>query len=133
MRACGSRAIRLQKKPPNRKELTEGVMRTMTQAQKTWAEARRQLHRAVTETGLPGELTDLLAKQLKSPRAMERMASYLLRVKPKSMEMIVDEMLAISADQETWRKQIEAREAQAGITAWLNSEERMQAGCEEEF
>ena len=120
-------------KTKGRNEYMERMTRRMTQAQKTWAEARRQLHRAITETGLPGELTDLLAKQLKSPRAMERMAGYLTRVKPKSMEMIVDEMLAISADQETWRKQIEAREAQAGITAWLNSEERMQAGCEEEF
>lgn len=119
-------------KTKGRNEYMERMTRRMTQAQKTWADARRQLHRAITETGLPGELTDLLAKQLKSPRAMERMAGYLIRVKPKSMEMIVDEALAIAADQETWRKQIEAREAQASMTAWLNSEARMQAGLEEE-
>ena len=96
----------------------------MTEAQRTWAEAKRELARSVRDLGYPADLADLLARQLKSPRAMERMARYLSAAKPRSMEMIVDEMLAIAADQETWKKRIEAREAQAGITAWLNSPER---------
>ena len=104
----------------------------MTNNQRIWAMARDELAAAVVSLGYPEEFASLLAKQLKSPRAMERMARYLSAAKPRSMEMIVDEMLAIAADQETWKKRIEAREAQAGITAWLNSPERRNTAPDDE-
>ena len=67
---------------------------------------------------------DLLAGELGSPKAIERMTSWLYCEKPKTMELIVDEMLAICAEIETWRKKAEGREAQAAYSRWLNSETR---------
>ena len=99
----------------------------MTPAQKEWARARDGLAQAVAALGYPGELADLLAKQLKSPRAIGRMTSYLYQARPRSMEMIVDEMLAICAEIETWREKKASQEAQAGYSAWLDSEERWQS------
>ena len=51
-----------------------------------WVEARNQLASAVTTLGYPEEFADLLAKQIGSPRGIDRMTSYLFRVKPRSME-----------------------------------------------
>ena len=53
--------------------------------------------------GFSKELGELVAKQLGSPKAMERMLGYLRYVKPKSEELIVDEMLAIRSDIDRWR------------------------------
>ncbi len=103
----------------------------MTPNQKIWALARDRLSDAVTSLGYPAEFAGLLAGQLKSPGAMDRMTAYLNRARPASVEMIVDEMLAICADTEAWRKKKESQEAQAGYTSWLNSEERWQRGEEE--
>ena len=103
----------------------------MTDPQKQWAQSRRELESAVKALGFPAELADLIAKQLKSPKAMDRMSSYLVKVRPRSMEMIVDEMLALSAEIESWKKKKEAQEAQAGYSAWLNSEARWNLAEEE--
>ena len=104
----------------------------MTPAQKEWARARDGLAQAVAALGYPGELADLLAKQLKSPRAIGRMTSYLYQAHPRSMEMIVDEMLAICADAAAWKEKIVSREAQENYSAWLNSEERWNSMDEDE-
>ena len=58
----------------------------MTENQMIWVEARNQLASAVTTLGYPEEFADLLAKQIGSPRGIDRMTSYLFRVKPRSME-----------------------------------------------
>ena len=47
------------------------------------------------------------------------------------LELIVDEMLAIRAEIEAWRKKAEGREAQAAYSRWLNSEVRWQLNEEE--
>ena len=52
------------------------------------------------------------------------MTAYLRTTKPHSVEMIVDEMLAISAEVQTWRERKESQEAQASYTAYLH-ERRM--------
>ena len=52
------------------------------------------------------------------------MTSYVWNVRPKSEELLVDEMLAISAQIQSWRDKKEAEEAQFHYTLWLNSEER---------
>ena len=98
----------------------------MTPNQRIWVQARNELAAAVSSLGYPEEFADLLAKQLKSPRAIERMTSYLYQAHPRSVETIVDEMLAICADVQAWREKKESQEAQAGYSAWLNSEERWQ-------
>lgn len=92
--------------------------------QRLWAQARDRLAAAAEALGYPAEFAGLLAKQLGSPKAIDRMASYLYQAKPASMEMIIDEMLAIRAEIDAWREKKENRAAQAGYNAWLNSPDR---------
>ena len=96
----------------------------MTETQRIWATARDRLAVAVNSVGFPEELSDLLAKELKSPKAIDRMTSWIYQAHPKSLETIVDEMLAIRADIDAWIEKKESEAAQAGITIWLNSKER---------
>ena len=96
----------------------------MTTNQIVWARARDALVESVERLGFPAELGEAAAKLLGSPKAMERMISYLDYVKPKSEEMIVDEMLAICAEIDAWRDKKASQEAQASYNAWLDSDER---------
>ena len=96
----------------------------MTQNQRIWAQARDRLFAEVCALGYPEEFADLLAGQLKSPKAIDRMTAYLYQARPGSIETIVDEMLAITSEIEAWREKKESQEAQAGYSAWLNSETR---------
>ncbi len=104
----------------------------MTENQRIWAENRDRMAEALGKLGYPESLADLLAGELKNPRAMERMTAYLRGVRPHSMEMIVDEMLAICADVRTWQEKKEAQASQARYNAWLNSDARWQMEEEEE-
>ena len=91
----------------------------MTPNQRIWAQARNQLAAAVSALGYPEELADLIAGQLGSPKAIDRMTSYVRQARPQSLEMMMDEMLAIRAEIYAWRERKESREAQAGYNAWL--------------
>ena len=105
--------------------MTDGKARNRLE----WSMAKSDLCREILSLGFPREFGDLLAKELGSPRAMGRMAAYLRSAKPHSVEMIVDEMLAISAEAQTWRERKESQEAQAAYSAYL-FERRMR---EEEY
>ncbi len=96
----------------------------MTPNQRRWAMSRDQLATAVSSLGYPEEFADLLAKQLGSPRGINRLTSYLYQAKPGTVEMIIDEMLAIRSEIDAWREKKESQEAQAGYNSWLNSEAR---------
>ena len=96
----------------------------MTQNQEKWAKARNRLAAAVTSLGYPEEFADLLAKQLRSPGAIDRMSAYLIQARPGNVETIVDEMLAICAEIDAWREKKESRQAQTDYRIWLNSEIR---------
>ena len=96
----------------------------MTPNQQIWAQARDRLVAAVTALGFSAELAELMARQLKSPGAIDRMTSYVRLARPRTEEMLVDEMLSICAEIETWRERKESREAQAGINRWLNCRKR---------
>lgn len=85
----------------------------MTDYQLQWTEARDNLRKAVTTLGYPSDLADLLAKELGSPRGIDRLTSYIYHTKPRTMEMLVDEMLAIKEQIDTWRSKKESQEAQA--------------------
>ena len=102
----------------------------MTPNQKMWALSRNDLARAVGALGYPEEFADLLAKQLGSPKAIDRLTSYICQARPGSMETIIDEMLAIRDEIEAWREKQESREAQEKYNAWLNSEARRRNGEE---
>jgi len=80
---------------------------------KEWSITRDRLVAAVTDLGFPAVLGEQIAKQLGSPKAMERMMGYLNNEKPKSEELIVDEMLAILSDIDRWRDKKAYEEANA--------------------
>ena len=76
----------------------------MMDSRMEWARSRDQLVSAIRDLGFPEELGEQIAKQLRSPKAMDRMKGYLYNVKPRSAELIVDEMLAICSDIDRWRE-----------------------------
>ena len=85
----------------------------MTGNQRLWAQARDRLVRAVVSLGFTAELADLMARQLGSPKAIDRMTSYIHQAHPRTEEMLVDEMLAICAEIDAWREKKASQEAQA--------------------
>ncbi len=91
----------------------------MTDKQKEWVQAETQLINAIKELGFPEELGSAIAGQLGGTKAMQRMLGYLYSVKPDNAELIVDEMLAICSDIDTWHKKKDAQEANAAYTDWL--------------
>ena len=99
----------------------------MTTPQRTWAQSRDRLVSAVTALGFSAELAELMARQLGSPKAIDRMTSYIYQAHPRSEEMLVDEMLAICAEIDAWRERKASLEAQASYTAML-----YQRGSEED-
>ena len=96
----------------------------MTEQQLLFSAARDRLNRAVTACGFPAELGELCARQIGSPKGIDRLTSYVYNVKPRSEELLVDEMLAIDGQIRTWREKKDAEVAQWRYTLWLNSEER---------
>ena len=85
----------------------------MTYYQKEWKIAADDLVYSVVSLGFPEELGYEIAKNLGSPKAIRRMNVYLRYEKPKSAEVIVDEMLAIKSEIENWRDRKEAQNANA--------------------
>ena len=92
----------------------------MTENQRQWARAKDELVSEIEYLGFPGELGEQLAKMLGSPKAMERMISYLHHVKPNKAEFIVDEALAICSDIDRWRDKKAAEESNARYNDMLN-------------
>ena len=91
----------------------------MTPNHTLWARSSDNLVTAVTNLVFCSELTALLARELGSPKAIERMASYVRQAKPRSEEMLVDGMLAIKAEIEAWWERKEAMETYARYNARL--------------
>lgn len=84
-----------------------------------WVRTKNDLVQAVSILGFPEDLGEQIAKQLGSPKAMRRMISYLYNVKPKSAELVVDEMLAICSEIERWREKKANEEANARYNEML--------------
>ena len=91
----------------------------MTPSQILWSRSRDGLVASMTGLGFYAELVDLLAHELGSPNAIDRMTSYVRQAKPRTEEMLVDEMLAIKAVIAAWRERKESQEAQAKSNARL--------------
>ena len=79
----------------------------------------RTMEKAMQELGFRPELGDAVAKNLGSPKAMERMTAYLRNVKPRSEELVVDEMLAICSEIAAWREKKASQEANARYNEML--------------
>ena len=91
----------------------------MTQNQRMWALARNELAAAVSAMGWPEELADLIAKELGSPKAIGRITSYIWQAKPRTLETLMEEMLAIQDEIAAWKEKKESQRAQAGYNEWL--------------
>ena len=86
-----------------------------------WVRNKNDLVQAVSILGFPEDLGEQIAKQLGSPKAMRHMISYLYNVKPKSAELVVDEMLAIKSEIDRWREKKEFEIANSEYNMVLNN------------
>ena len=91
----------------------------MTEDQKKWVIAKGRMMDAMKALGFPEALGDELVKNLGSPKAMDRMTSYLKNVKPKKAELVVDEMLSSCSDIARWRDKKESERANAAYNEIL--------------
>lgn len=85
-----------------------------------WNYEYSRLLSALNSLGYKEEFGYAIAKNLGSPKTMRRMSEYLLNVKPKSEELVIDEMLAIMEDRKRWIDKKESEEANAAYNEWLN-------------
>ncbi len=85
-----------------------------------WISARDELVNSILNLGFPEELGDEIAKNLGSPKAMQRMNAYLHYVKPDKVDLVVDEMLAIKSEIEAWREKKASQEANEKYNEYLN-------------
>ena len=86
-----------------------------------WARTKQQLVTEIKKLGFPESLGNEVAVNLGSPKAMERMIAYLHYVKPRSTELIVDEMLAICSDIDRWKKKKASEAANAAYNEMLDA------------
>ena len=84
-----------------------------------WARCRDELKETLAEQGFPRELGEVMTSKLGSPKAIQRMTSYLRQARPRTIEMVVDEMLSICSEIEAWKQKKEAREANAKYNEML--------------
>jgi hypothetical protein len=85
--------------------------------QTAWLEAKNRLVKAVSALGFAPEFGEVMARQLGSPKAIDRMTKYIYLARPRSEEMLVDEMLAICDEIDAWRRKKTGQEAQANYYA----------------
>ena len=84
-----------------------------------WNRSCSRLIEALTALGFSKELGEAIAKHLGSPKAMDRMTAYLSYVKPRTEELVVDEMLAIRSEIDAWREKKASEEANAAYNEML--------------
>ena len=84
-----------------------------------WTRTRDRLVEAMVRLGFREDLGEAVAKNLGSPKAMERMISYLVNVKPRKEELLIDEMLAICSEIEAWKERKASQEANARYNEML--------------
>ena len=89
-------------------------------ADREWIRTKDRLVETIVRLGFREDLGIAVAKSLGSPKAMERMISYLVNVKPKSEELLVDEMLAICSEIAAWREKKASEEANAKYNEMLD-------------
>lgn len=92
----------------------------MSEYQREWTMIKDGLVSDVVRLGHPEELGEMIARQLGSPKAMQRFRAYLHNARPQSAEEIVDEMLAIQSDIDRWKDKKASEEANAAYNRWLN-------------
>lgn len=91
----------------------------MADGKSGWARKKDELVSEIKQLGFSEELGAEIAKNLGSPKAMDRMISYLHYVKPKKVELVVDEMLAIMSEIKAWREKKAGEEANSQYNEML--------------
>ena len=71
--------------------------------------------------GYPEGFSQVIAENLRTDKAIDRMVGYLRSARPESAEEIVDEMLAIIDDRDRWIKKKIAENSNSKITELYNS------------
>jgi len=97
-----------------------------------WERAYLSLLDAVVQLGYPEEFGEVLAHELGSEQAMDRMAGYIRHAQPSSPEQIADEMLAIVEQRNRWVEQKMSEHANASMTAFYNRPNRPWADSSDE-
>lgn len=83
----------------------------MNDAALIWTRSKEELVRTVVSLGVPSELAEAIARHLGSPKAIDRMTAYLNYEKPTDANTVVDEMLAIRAEIDAWKRKKTAEES----------------------
>ena len=78
------------------------------------------LAKSVVDLGYPEEFAQVLAGELRSEKAMLRLASYIRNAQPSSPEQIAEEMLVIVSERNRWVEQKMSEHANATMTAFYN-------------
>ena len=79
-----------------------------------------ELANAIMGLGYPEEFAQVLAQELRSEKAMRRLAAYVRNARPSSPEQIADEMLTIVSDRNRWVEQKISERANASLTMFYN-------------
>lgn len=82
--------------------------------------ARNELVAAVVRLGFPPEFGMLVANELGGEKSMRRMTSYLRGARPKTMEEVADELVAILEQRSAWVEHKISERANASMTAFYN-------------
>ena len=82
---------------------------------------KRELIDILVCMGFTAELGEAIAANLRTEKPMNRMIGYLLSAQPRAEEDIVDEMLAIMSDRDTWIRKKEAEFYNQKYNEYLNS------------
>ena len=82
---------------------------------------KRELIDILIRMGFSAELGEAIAANLRTEKPMNRMIGYLLSAQPRTEEDIVDEMLAIMSDRDTWIRKKEAEFYNQKYNEYLNS------------
>ena len=80
-----------------------------TANQRMWSFSRDRLGDALESLGFSRDTATMMASELGSPKAIDRMTSYLRQAKPRDFETVVDEMLAICEEIAAWRERKESQ------------------------
>ena len=82
---------------------------------------KQELINILSRMGFSAELGEAIAANLRTEKPMSRMIGYLLSAQPRTEEDIVDEMLAIMSDRDTWIRKKEAEYYNQKYNEYLNS------------
>lgn len=86
----------------------------------SYDDAYDRLIGAVVACGFPAEFGQALAAGLGGEKSLRRMTGYLLSARPRSMEEVADEMVAICDQRDHWVERKKSEYYQAKVNEFYN-------------